>query len=62
MPSLWMITSSLIAILIVSIMAGSGVLMAPISAYLILGLLAVTVVYFILLDFLKIRVFSLLCL
>ncbi|MDR3624573.1 MAG: plasma-membrane proton-efflux P-type ATPase [Chlamydiales bacterium] len=57
MPSSWMIACSLLDILIVSIMAINGFLMTPISFYLVLGLFATVVIYFIFLDFLKIRIF-----
>lgn len=58
MPSSWMITCSLLDIAIVSIMATNGFLMTAISANLVFGLLAITVVYFVFLDFIKIRVFK----
>ena len=58
MPSSWMIACSLLDIAIVSIMATNGFLMAEISTSLVFGLLTIIVVYFIFLDFIKIRVFK----
>jgi H+-transporting ATPase len=58
MPSYWMIVCFLLDLGIVSIMAIKGFLMAPISGLLILGLFAVTALYFIFLDFFKIKIFN----
>lgn len=53
MPSSWMVTCSLLDVILVSLMAIGGILMAPLSASLVLGLFALVIVYFVLLDFLK---------
>lgn len=58
LPSSWMIVCSLLDITIVSIMATNGFLMTEISINLMLGLLAIVVIYFIFLDFIKIKVFQ----
>lgn len=58
MPSHLMLTCSIIDILVVSSMAIYGLLMTPISIYLILGLLVAVAIYFVFLDFLKIRIFK----
>jgi magnesium-transporting ATPase (P-type) len=58
MPSVWMIASSLLVLAIVSIMATNGFLMTAISANLVFGLLAVIAVYFVFLDFIKVRIFK----
>ncbi|NNM43811.1 MAG: plasma-membrane proton-efflux P-type ATPase [Chlamydiae bacterium] len=55
-PSSWMLTCSLVDIAIVSIMAINGLLMTPINIYLVFVLLAVVAIYFVFLDFLKIRI------
>ncbi|MGE5196216.1 MAG: plasma-membrane proton-efflux P-type ATPase [Anaerolineae bacterium] len=59
MPSSWMITCSLLDIAIVTILAVNGLLMAPLHLYLVLGLLAVIAIYFVFLDFLKIKIVNL---
>lgn len=56
MPSRWMIISSLSTIAIVTALATKGILMTPIPIWLVLGLLAAVVIYFSLLDLLKVRV------
>ncbi|MFA6501713.1 MAG: HAD-IC family P-type ATPase, partial [Parachlamydiales bacterium] len=56
MPSTWLIASSLFDIIIVTLMAINGLLMASISVYLILTLLLSTALYFVVLDFIKVRV------
>ena len=58
MPSLWLITSSLCDIVIVSILATQGILMASISLFLIMKLLVTIIIYLVLIDFLKVRLFS----
>lgn len=50
--------TSIGAILVVSFFAGFGILMAPISPLLILGIFALVATSSIMLDFLKIRVFQ----
>lgn len=56
MPGLWMLVFSFLDIVIVSILAASGLLMAPLPLSLVFGLLGIVSVYFFLLDFLKIRI------
>ncbi|MBS0603786.1 MAG: plasma-membrane proton-efflux P-type ATPase [Verrucomicrobia bacterium] len=58
MPSIWMIGATVLDILIVSMFAIKGVLMAPISPSIVLGLLVSVAVYFAALDYVKIRVFK----
>jgi H+-transporting ATPase len=58
LPSSLMLVASILDILLVSVMAVFGVLMAPISLSLVLGLLALVAIYFLLLDFLKMRIFK----
>lgn len=58
MPSPWMITCSLLDISIVSILATNGFLMTAISPNLVFGLIAVVAIYFVILDFIKIKVFK----
>jgi H+-transporting ATPase len=55
-PSSWMITASIADILIVSLMAIFGILMAPLSPCLVFGLLVFVAAYFGFLDFLKTRI------
>jgi H+-transporting ATPase len=57
-PGFWLMLTSIAAILVVSILAAFGILMAPISPMLILGVFALVVTCSVLLDFLKIRVFQ----
>lgn len=56
-PSKWLLTASVLDIAVVSIMASQGILMSAISPVLIGGLLLVALVYLLLLDFVKIRIF-----
>ena len=53
-PSWWMIGLSFFDIIATSWMAGSGILMAPLPISLILSLFGSVIVYFFLLDFLKV--------
>jgi H+-transporting ATPase len=57
-PSFWMILASIVDIAIVSILAIYGVFMAPIHASLVVGLIGVVIIYFVLLDFIKCKIFS----
>lgn len=59
MPSAWMITCSLLDVAIVSVMAIKGILMTAININLIFGLIAIVAVYFVFLDFIKIKIFKL---
>lgn len=56
-PGFWLIRTSIAAIVVVSFFAAFGILMAPISPMLILGVFALVVTCSVLLDFLKIHVF-----
>ena len=56
-PSGWMVASSCADFVLVSILAVFGVLMAPVSPAIILGLLVSVFVYLGAVDFLKIRIF-----
>lgn len=55
MPSSWMIGCSVLDIVLVSILAVKGVWMAPIPLILVLKLLASIAVYFVFLDFIKVK-------
>jgi H+-transporting ATPase len=55
-PGAWLLLSSVLDVLIVSVLATQGILMAPISPPLVGGLLGLIVLYLACLDFLKIRV------
>lgn len=57
-PSFWMLSCSLLDIAIISMMALLGILMAPLSAPLVFGLFASIIVYFFLLDFIKVELFK----
>ena len=56
MPSYWMLTCSLADIVLVSFLAVNGVWMAPVSLYLVVGLLAIVAIYFGFLDYLKTKI------
>lgn len=58
LPGKWLLLSSVLDILIVSVMAIKGILMEPISASIIIGLFVSTVIYLALIDFFKVRIFS----
>jgi H+-transporting ATPase len=57
-PSLWMIGGTTLDIIFVTLLASQGILMAAIPLVLVLENLGIIVVYLILLDFVKVRVFS----
>ncbi len=57
LPSRWLIIASILDIIVVSLFAIQGILMAPIAPVLIGGLLLVIVGYLVLVDFVKIRIF-----
>ncbi len=57
LPSRWIIIASTLDIIVVSLFATRGILMAPIDPVLIGGLLLVIVGYLVLVDFVKIRIF-----
>jgi H+-transporting ATPase len=54
-PSRLLLTSSLLDILIVSVMATRGILMAPIPLALIGAVLVMILLYLVIVDFLKIK-------
>ncbi|MBU6443202.1 MAG: HAD-IC family P-type ATPase, partial [Alphaproteobacteria bacterium] len=56
-PSRWLMVSSIIDLAVVSTMASTGILMAPVSLRLILLLLAVVAAYLLILDQLKVQMF-----
>lgn len=56
LPGKWLIASSLFDIIAVSILAVEGIAMAPIPLHLVFILLILVITYFILLDFIKVRV------
>lgn len=57
-PSGWMILCSSLDITVISILAMKGIFMTAISPQIIWGLFAAVLVYFICLDFLKIKIFK----
>jgi H+-transporting ATPase len=56
-PGRWLVIGSVADILVVSVLATRGILMAAISPALAAGLLLVVLVYLIAVDFVKIRIF-----
>ena len=56
-PSRWLMLSSVLDIIVVGCFATQGILMAPINPVLLLALLGVVLVYLVLLDFAKLRIF-----
>jgi H+-transporting ATPase len=57
-PGKWLLLSTALDVLVVSIMATAGILMAPIPQKLIVGTLGIIALYLIALDFLKVQVFK----
>jgi H+-transporting ATPase len=57
LPGRWLAVSSIADVIVVSLLAALGILMAPVSLALICGLLMLTAAYSVLLDVLKVRVF-----
>ncbi|MGH9680261.1 MAG: HAD-IC family P-type ATPase, partial [Candidatus Acidiferrales bacterium] len=57
LPSRWLIASSVADVVVVSLMATGGILMAPISWSLVGSLFAVVLVFLLIVDALKVRVF-----
>ena len=57
-PSIWLIVSSVVDLLIASTLAVAGIAMTPLPAWLVAGTLAATVVFAILLDLVKVPVFQ----
>ena len=58
LPSRWLILSSAADVLVVSLMATSGILMASISWPLVASLLAIVLVFLLAIDGLKVHIFS----
>ncbi|MHB9101418.1 MAG: plasma-membrane proton-efflux P-type ATPase [Sulfuricella sp.] len=56
-PSRWLMVATVLDLAVVCVMASKGVLMTAISPALIGGLLAVALIYLVMMDFLKIRIF-----
>ena len=56
-PSAWLMASSIADLTVVGLMATEGILMAPIALHLIVGLLAVVVVYLVIVDQFKVAIF-----
>jgi H+-transporting ATPase len=57
LPSRWLIFSSVADVVVVSLMATSGILMASISWSLVVSLLAIVLVFLLAIDGLKVRIF-----
>lgn len=57
-PSRWLLLSSFLDIVIVSVLATQGILMAAISPTLVAGLFILVLIFLMAADFLKIRIFS----
>ena len=57
LPSPWMMFASVADIILVMLFATRGILMAPIDPMLVVGLLGVVIVYLVIVDFAKIRIF-----
>ncbi len=57
LPSRWLIASSVADVVVVSLMATNGILMAPISWSLVASLLVVVLVFLLAIDGLKVRIF-----
>jgi H+-transporting ATPase len=55
-PSSWLLASSLLDLLLVSVLAVAGIFMEPIPLSLILEVLGLVVLYMLVLDFLKVRI------
>lgn len=56
-PSRWMLLSSGVDIVIVSLLATRGILMAPLAPFIVAGLLVAVVLYLLVVDSLKIAIF-----
>lgn len=57
-PGKWMLIGSIADILLVTLLATQGILMAPIPVALLAELLAVVLLYMVLLDFIKVPIFN----
>jgi H+-transporting ATPase len=58
LPSRWMLLSTAADLVIVSVLATQGILMAPLPPAILAGLLAALLVYLFLVDYLKIAIFK----
>ena len=58
LPSKWMLIGTTVDILVVGLLATQGILMAPIPTLLVMEVLGVIGLYLILLDFVKVPIFS----
>lgn len=58
MPSKWMLIGTALDIIVVGLLASLGILMSPISPILIVEILGVISLYLILIDFIKVPIFS----
>jgi H+-transporting ATPase len=56
-PSRWLLLSSALDVVVVSVMSDRGILMAPIHPALIAGLIALALVYLVAMDSVKVRIF-----
>jgi H+-transporting ATPase len=57
-PSMWLIGSSVLDLLIASTLAICGIAMAPLSIFLVVGILIAAIVFAFILDFAKVQVFN----
>jgi len=58
LPSLWLIASSVVDLVIASTLARFGIAMAPLSLFVIGGIIMATVVFAFILDFAKVPIFN----
>jgi len=56
-PSLWLIISSAVDLLLASTLAVAGIAMAPLPALMVVGVLAAAIAFAVALDFVKVPVF-----
>jgi H+-transporting ATPase len=56
-PSAWLFVSTILAVLVVSVFAICGILMTALAPALVIGILFITMLYLLGIDFLKIRIF-----
>jgi H+-transporting ATPase len=57
LPSRWLILSSAVDIVVVSLMATNGILMAPISWSLVASLIVIVLTFLLVIDGLKVHIF-----
>jgi H+-transporting ATPase len=58
MPSRWMLIGTVVDVILVGVLATQGILMSAIPAYLVVEVFGAIAVYLILLDFVKVPIFS----